>query len=153
MATFPRLSDLRRNTPDNPLKGSIDIFMIFCPHCLQKVLISHIRGCQHSPFWFTCELCKLRSHLQNRQLPPACAVHGDSSPAPSPPISLTPARFHMVPGTKALQRCACSPCSIAPHIRFLYIGSRGHSMLPPHSRSPLRSCTSFQERALNELPP
>ena len=46
--------------------------------------------------------------------------------------------------TKASHRCACSPCSVAPRIRFLFIGSRLHSMLPSHARSPLRSCTSFR---------
>uniref|UniRef100_UPI0021C1A9C3 hypothetical protein n=1 Tax=Escherichia coli TaxID=562 RepID=UPI0021C1A9C3 len=43
MATFFRLSDLRGNTPDNYPGLSVDIFMIICPPCLQKVLISHIR--------------------------------------------------------------------------------------------------------------
>jgi hypothetical protein len=45
--------------------------------------------------------------------------------------------------TRASQFCACSPCSVTPHIRFLFIGSQFRSTLPSHSPSPFCSCASL----------
>ena len=46
--------------------------------------------------------------------------------------------------TRASRLFARSPCSAAPSIRFLFIGSRFRSTLPPHGRSPFRSCASLR---------
>lgn len=51
---------------------------------------------------------------------------------------------HFTLTTRALRFHARSPCSAAPCIRFLYIGSQFRSTLPPHGRSPFRSCASLR---------
>ena len=48
---------------------------------------------------------------------------------------------HKALATRASQFCACSPCSVTPHIRFLFIGSR----FTLHASSP-RSVTLPQLR-------
>jgi hypothetical protein len=53
---------------------------------------------------------------------------------------------HFALTTKASPFPAGSPCSAAPHMRFLFIGSRVRYMLPPHARSPSRSCISLRSR-------
>jgi hypothetical protein len=45
--------------------------------------------------------------------------------------------------TTASRFVARSPCSAPPHIRFLSIGPRLRSALPPHTRSPSCSCASL----------
>jgi hypothetical protein len=42
------------------------------------------------------------------------------------------------------QPFACSPCSAAPQMRFVYLNSRFRSTLPSHVRSPSRSCASLR---------
>ena len=51
---------------------------------------------------------------------------------------------HFALTTRASRFLARSPCSAAPYIRFLFIGSQFRSTLPPHSRSPFRSCASLR---------
>ena len=51
---------------------------------------------------------------------------------------------HFALTTRASRFLARSPCSAAPCIRFLFIGSQFRSTLPPHARSPLRSCASLR---------
>jgi hypothetical protein len=46
--------------------------------------------------------------------------------------------------TRASGFLARPPCSATPSIRFLYIGSQFRSTLPPHGRSPCRSCASLR---------
>ena len=46
--------------------------------------------------------------------------------------------------TRASRLLARSPCSAAPSIRFLSIGSQFRSTLPLHGRSPFRSCASLR---------
>ena len=51
---------------------------------------------------------------------------------------------HFALATRASRLLARSPCSAAPCIRFLSIGSQFRSTLPPHGRSPFRSCASLR---------
>ena len=51
---------------------------------------------------------------------------------------------HFALTTRASRFFARSPCLAAPSIRFLYIGSQFRSTLPPHGRSPFRSCASLR---------
>ena len=51
---------------------------------------------------------------------------------------------HQALTTTASQSRACSPCLAPPQIRFLFIGSRFRSTLPPHTRSPSCSCASLR---------
>ena len=46
--------------------------------------------------------------------------------------------------TRASRLYARSPWSLAPSIRFLFIGPQLRSTLPPHGRSPFRSCASLR---------
>ena len=46
--------------------------------------------------------------------------------------------------TRASRNYARSPCSAAPSIRFLFIGSQLRSTLPPHNQSPSCSCASLR---------
>lgn len=50
---------------------------------------------------------------------------------------------HFALTTRASRFRARSPCLAAPRIRFLSIGSQFRSTLPPHARSPSRSCASL----------
>ena len=59
---------------------------------------------------------------------------------PAQPLDLR----HLALTTRASWNVAHSPCSAAPHIQFLSIGSRFRSTLPPHTRSPLCSCASLR---------
>ena len=51
---------------------------------------------------------------------------------------------HFALTTRASRFLAHSPCYAAPYIRFLFIGSQFRSALPPHGRSPFRSCASLR---------
>ena len=51
---------------------------------------------------------------------------------------------HLALITRASRFVARSPCSAAPSIRFLSIGSQLRSTLPPHTRSPSCSCASLR---------
>ena len=51
---------------------------------------------------------------------------------------------HLALTTRASQPFACSPCSAAPQMRFVYLDSRFRSTLPSHARSPSRSCASLR---------
>ena len=51
---------------------------------------------------------------------------------------------HFALTTRASRLLAHSPCLAAPCIRFLFIGSQFRSTLPPHGRSPFRSCASLR---------
>jgi hypothetical protein len=51
---------------------------------------------------------------------------------------------HFALTTRASRFYARSPCSAAPSIRFLFIGSQIRSTLPSHGRSPFRSCASLR---------
>ena len=46
--------------------------------------------------------------------------------------------------TRASRFMARSPCSAAPSIQFLFIGSQLRYTLPPHTRSPSCSCASLR---------
>ena len=61
------------------------------------------------------------------------------SPASQPPDLR---RFALI--TRASRIHASSPCSAAPSIRFLSIGSQFRCALPPHTRSPSCSCASLR---------
>lgn len=51
---------------------------------------------------------------------------------------------HFALTTRASQSLACSPCSVPPHMRFVFLDSRFRSTLPSHARSPSRSCASLR---------
>jgi hypothetical protein len=51
---------------------------------------------------------------------------------------------HVALTTRASRLRARSPCSAAPSIRFLFIGSQFRSTLPPHGRLLFRSCASLR---------
>ena len=55
-----------------------------------------------------------------------------------------PGLHRLALATRASRFHARSPCSAAPSIRFLYVGSRLCSTLPPHGRPPFRSCASLR---------
>jgi hypothetical protein len=65
-------------------------------------------------------------------------VRTRSFPAPPPHLRC------LASTTRALQLLACSPCSASPHMRFVFLDSRFRSTLPPHVRSPSRSCVSLR---------
>jgi len=48
--------------------------------------------------------------------------------------------------TRASRSLARSPCSASPSMRFVFLDSRFRSTLPPHARSPSRSCASLRSR-------
>jgi hypothetical protein len=50
---------------------------------------------------------------------------------------------HLALTTRASQSLACSPCSVPPSMRFVYLDSRFRSTLPSHTRSPSCSCASL----------
>jgi hypothetical protein len=51
---------------------------------------------------------------------------------------------HLALTTGASQSLACSPRSVPPHMRFVFLDSRFRFTLPPHARSPSRSCASLR---------
>jgi len=89
----------------------------------------------------------LRPRLTSRSMSPrrpfrhkarSPQVRTHSFPAQPPDLR------HFALATRASRLLARSPCSAAPSIRFLSIGSQVRSTLPPHGQSPFRSCASLR---------
>ena len=51
---------------------------------------------------------------------------------------------HLALTTRASRFPARSPCSASPRMRFVFLDSRLRYALPPHDRSPSRSCVSLR---------
>jgi hypothetical protein len=76
--------------------------------------------------------CPFRHEVRSPQ------VRTHSFPAQPPDLR------HFALTMRASRSRARSPCSATPHIRFLFIGSQYRSALPPHGRSPFRSCAPLR---------
>ena len=90
---------------------------------LLRPLLTSRSGLHRRPFRHEARSPQVRTH---------------SFPAQPPDLR----RFALT--TRASRLFARSPCSAAPSIRFLFIGSQFRSALPPHGRSPFRSCASLR---------
>jgi hypothetical protein len=90
---------------------------------LLRLLLTSRSGLRRRPFRHEARSPQVRTH---------------SFPAQPPDLR------HSALTTRASRLHARSPCSAAPSIRFLFIGSQFRSTLPPHSRSPFRSCASLR---------
>lgn len=72
-------------------------------------------------------------------------AQGEISPGKNAFLHCTTAGFTPPTlGHESFAVCCRSPCSASPHIRFLFIGPQLRSTLPPHARSPSRSCASLR---------